>query len=335
MYPQRKASSSVCGHVFAENEWVYECVQCRVDWSCCVCEACFKAGNHEGHVTSRMKVSGGCCDCGDEEAWHRGGFCPRHTGASSEDHQAAKQELGIEFINRAEQVVTALCDVASRALGADDHIFMIPKIVDTRMAQRRSPLVDHLCDVEPFVPQDDEHAERVDQDGDTSYVTLLHFSEEQKLSKIYTFLMETVPEFEDDSDRIIAVLKRVMMKRSTPICVGSYYRCRELANAMVDRFGMEADVCQVTLIYEERVCMVLGYLHRLAMAHVCLHAMVCATLVDRRPSLPPDIDTTPLQVVCGYYKIVHPGNEVVLVQLLHWSSHPPPVTMVLLLDSQR
>ena len=36
-----------------------------------MCTACFKAGNHIDHETLLNYSSGmgGCCDCGDKEAW--------------------------------------------------------------------------------------------------------------------------------------------------------------------------------------------------------------------------------------------------------------------------
>jgi len=41
---------------------------------------CFKNSNHEGHKVIIKKAYGGCCDCGDAEAWKKSGFCTKHTG---------------------------------------------------------------------------------------------------------------------------------------------------------------------------------------------------------------------------------------------------------------
>jgi len=44
-------------------------------------QACFQEANHEGHDVSfyiSRAVDGGCCDCGDESAWARSGFCQKH-----------------------------------------------------------------------------------------------------------------------------------------------------------------------------------------------------------------------------------------------------------------
>lgn len=51
-----------------------------MDPTCIICEDCFKNGNHEGHRYVLKKFAGGCCDCGDPEAWNEKGFCKNHSG---------------------------------------------------------------------------------------------------------------------------------------------------------------------------------------------------------------------------------------------------------------
>ena len=44
-----------------------------------LCDACFHASDHEGHDVYFHRTSpGGCCDCGDTEAWRVEGCCPLH-----------------------------------------------------------------------------------------------------------------------------------------------------------------------------------------------------------------------------------------------------------------
>jgi len=54
-----------------------------------LCARCFHATNHEGHNVSFFiaQQSGGCCDCGDEEAWRRDIRCPHHPPAGPSDPQ--------------------------------------------------------------------------------------------------------------------------------------------------------------------------------------------------------------------------------------------------------
>lgn len=51
-----------------------------MDTTCIICHECFKNGNHEGHRYVFRKFAGGCCDCGDPEAWSQEGFCKNHSG---------------------------------------------------------------------------------------------------------------------------------------------------------------------------------------------------------------------------------------------------------------
>ena len=45
------------------------------------CQACFQNSDHEGHDYYMHRTSaGGCCDCGDIEAWDSKGFCKNHRG---------------------------------------------------------------------------------------------------------------------------------------------------------------------------------------------------------------------------------------------------------------
>ena len=72
----------ICGKVFKVGEVVWTCRQCAKDSTCVQCDACFKASDHEGHEVyfhRAAATSGGCCDCGDEEAWAIAGNCTKHS----------------------------------------------------------------------------------------------------------------------------------------------------------------------------------------------------------------------------------------------------------------
>ncbi|KAK4513088.1 uncharacterized protein ATC70_000126 [Mucor velutinosus] len=70
-----------CGHVFRKGEPVYRCRNCGLDDTCVFCSKCFHATNHDGHdiLFSVSPGSGGCCDCGDPEAWKIPLQCNIHT----------------------------------------------------------------------------------------------------------------------------------------------------------------------------------------------------------------------------------------------------------------
>lgn len=70
-----------CGYVFKAGDIVWGCRTCQMDPTCVLCETCYSTSCHEGHdVIFHRTRGGGCCDCGDLEAWKVGGCCPRHRG---------------------------------------------------------------------------------------------------------------------------------------------------------------------------------------------------------------------------------------------------------------
>ncbi|KAH8387185.1 hypothetical protein KR093_005434 [Drosophila rubida] len=72
-------TATVCGKVFKNGEPTYSCRECGVDPTCVLCVNCFKRSAHRFH---KYKMSssggGGCCDCGDDEAWKRDQYCELH-----------------------------------------------------------------------------------------------------------------------------------------------------------------------------------------------------------------------------------------------------------------
>lgn len=77
--------NDVCGHVFKKGEPVYHCYTCGIDPTCVLCSKCFNATKHDGHKVSVMvsSGSGGCCDCGDEEAFKVQINCKYHSASGS------------------------------------------------------------------------------------------------------------------------------------------------------------------------------------------------------------------------------------------------------------
>ncbi|KAF8096039.1 hypothetical protein N665_0319s0055 [Sinapis alba] len=71
----------VCGSVWGHNDIAYKCRTCENDPTCAICVPCFENGNHKLHDYSIIYTGGGCCDCGDETAWKREGFCSKHKGS--------------------------------------------------------------------------------------------------------------------------------------------------------------------------------------------------------------------------------------------------------------
>ncbi|XP_044749932.1 E3 ubiquitin-protein ligase UBR2 [Coccinella septempunctata] len=70
---------NVCTKVFKMGEPTYSCRECGTDNTCVLCADCFKYSVHKNHKYKMGTSSGGgCCDCGDEEAWKMSPFCDFH-----------------------------------------------------------------------------------------------------------------------------------------------------------------------------------------------------------------------------------------------------------------
>ena len=68
-----------CGYVFKRGDIAWNCRSCQTDPTCVICDSCFQASEHTGHeVYFHRTTPGGCCDCGDAEAWKVDGCCEEH-----------------------------------------------------------------------------------------------------------------------------------------------------------------------------------------------------------------------------------------------------------------
>ena len=69
----------VCQYQFKRNDIVWICRTCQNDETCVQCNACFEGANHDGHeIFFYHSQAGGCCDCGDPDAWQPIGYCAKH-----------------------------------------------------------------------------------------------------------------------------------------------------------------------------------------------------------------------------------------------------------------
>lgn len=77
-------ASTVCGRVFKMNEPFYSCRECGMDPTCVLCVNCFKQSAHRHHKYKMgTSAGGGCCDCGDNEAWKQDHYCDEHKVSTS------------------------------------------------------------------------------------------------------------------------------------------------------------------------------------------------------------------------------------------------------------
>jgi hypothetical protein len=71
---------SMCGRPIKKGDILWVCKQCGQDNTCVQCDECFQLSDHTDHEVyfHRSSEGGGCCDCGDTEAWLDSGTCSRH-----------------------------------------------------------------------------------------------------------------------------------------------------------------------------------------------------------------------------------------------------------------
>ncbi|CAN0328369.1 unnamed protein product, partial [Hapterophycus canaliculatus] len=97
----------VCQYAFLKNDIVWICKECQADETCVLCNDCFRSSDHEGHeVYFYHAQAGGCCDCGDPDAWDSRGFCHHH----GLDNRDPLQELPRGLITAGSTVMDAVQD---------------------------------------------------------------------------------------------------------------------------------------------------------------------------------------------------------------------------------
>ncbi|XP_050308066.1 E3 ubiquitin-protein ligase UBR2 isoform X2 [Anthonomus grandis grandis] len=115
---QNKAT--LCGRYFKHGEPTYSCRECGMDKTCVLCVECFKNSTHRFHKY-RMGISGGggCCDCGDVEAWKKDAFCTLHE-AKPEDTEEDKEKLPADIAARTYELFNNILWYAYYRLTGDE-----------------------------------------------------------------------------------------------------------------------------------------------------------------------------------------------------------------------
>jgi len=107
---EHKVPSNFCGKVFKSGEPAYFCKDCQTDPTCCLCMDCFEHSDHKNH-RYRLFASGGggCCDCGDPEAWTSCVYCELHKPMEQNDEEVDPLEvLSSDLVDRAHVFFSSL-----------------------------------------------------------------------------------------------------------------------------------------------------------------------------------------------------------------------------------
>ena len=104
----------------------FRCETCQTSPNSCICAACFRNGNHEGHRVHPYVSSGfATCDCGTP-LWKKEGCCPHHGPDAPPDVLGLLPASIASFPARLEQALTFLGD---------------------RLSSSNDPCVPLVCDV--------------------------------------------------------------------------------------------------------------------------------------------------------------------------------------------
>ena len=101
-------SMGVCAKQINYGDMAWRCMDCEKDPTCIICKDCFEKGDHTGHRVQLKRNAGGCCDCGDPEAWDEDHFCSDHKGQHDVDPKEVLEKMPGMMKNSAFQVFTQL-----------------------------------------------------------------------------------------------------------------------------------------------------------------------------------------------------------------------------------
>ncbi|KAF9824715.1 hypothetical protein SFRURICE_010322 [Spodoptera frugiperda] len=136
--PPLPRRSTLCGRVFKQGDPAYSCRECGMDNTCVLCVECFKVSAHRHHKYKMGQSSGGgCCDCGDTEAWKRDPFCELH--AAAEDDKQEEATIKPEVVERMKIVASVTLTYCLRLLTHDhapglpnDLRYMLPVLTSNK-----------------------------------------------------------------------------------------------------------------------------------------------------------------------------------------------------------
>lgn len=132
--PPLPRRSTLCGRVFKQGDPAYSCRECGMDNTCVLCVECFKVSAHRNHKYKMgQSCGGGCCDCGDTEAWKRDPFCQLH--AASEEDNKAEPNIKPEVVERM-KIVASVCLSYCLRLLTHDHAPGLPNDLRLKDAER-------------------------------------------------------------------------------------------------------------------------------------------------------------------------------------------------------
>ncbi|XP_049878281.1 E3 ubiquitin-protein ligase UBR1 isoform X3 [Pectinophora gossypiella] len=178
--------STLCGRVFKQGEPAYSCRECGMDNTCVLCVECFKVSAHRHHKYKMgQSGGGGCCDCGDTEAWKRDPFCELH--AAPKDEEQAQATVSDDVVERMKTVASVCLNYCFRLLTHVDHSPGLPN--DLRLKDSERDLLQIL-------------------DQPDCYCTVLYNDETHTFEQVITTLTRVMKCNHRDSVELVSLIDR-------------------------------------------------------------------------------------------------------------------------------
>jgi hypothetical protein len=104
----RKAA--ICGKIWGKNDLAYRCLDCGTGPCSAICSECFINGDHQNHnYVMYQSSAGGCCDCGDADAWLPSGNCCFHSDSHCRLLQSVPPAVAARFYTLVSSVLWIHC----------------------------------------------------------------------------------------------------------------------------------------------------------------------------------------------------------------------------------
>lgn len=114
----RKAA--ICGKIWGKDDLAYRCLDCGMGPCSAICAECFINADHKNHnYVMYHSSAGGCCDCGDVEAWLPSGNCCFHGDSDCRLLQEIHTSVGAHLYT----VVSSVLWVHCASISSGNYLF--------------------------------------------------------------------------------------------------------------------------------------------------------------------------------------------------------------------
>ena len=145
---------SLCGKPVKKGDIMWICRQCGKDPTCVQCDDCFQNSDHEGHEVyfyrSSASGGGGCCDCGDPEAWQDCGNCCNHGADRASKSIDPVSVIPAELLTTLDPVITGVLLIILNVITTEVNGFLPPSLSGSTFFSENMAIRLHNDDLHSF-----------------------------------------------------------------------------------------------------------------------------------------------------------------------------------------